>query len=69
MQMKHMKRRWSEKLQKRYRINPSGEGGELETFVVDGPLFKKRIEIIRASKEYDNYRGQYLIEEARLVEK
>jgi diphthine-ammonia ligase len=58
-----------EKLQKRYRINPSGEGGELETFVVDGPLFKKRIEIVRASKEYDNYIGRYLIEEARLVEK
>jgi diphthine-ammonia ligase len=58
-----------EMLQKRYRINPSGEGGELETFVVDGPLFKKRIEIVRASKEYDNYIGRYLIEEARLVEK
>lgn len=58
-----------EKLQKRYKINPSGEGGEIETFVLDGPMFSKRIEIMKASKTYDNYRGQYVIEEARLVNK
>ena len=27
-----------ERLQKKYKINPSGEGGELETFVLDGPI-------------------------------
>ena len=58
-----------EKLQKRYGINPSGEGGELETFVLDAPFFKKRIEILRASKTFENYRGHYIIEELRLVEK
>jgi diphthine-ammonia ligase len=58
-----------EQLQKKYGINPSGEGGELETFVLDGPLFKKRIEIVRASKDYENYRGHFTIEDARLVEK
>lgn len=58
-----------EQLQKRYQINPSGEGGELETFVTDGPFFKKRIEISRASCTYENYRGHFTIEEARLVEK
>ena len=58
-----------EQLQKRYKINPSGEGGELETFVLDGPLFKKRIEILKSSITYDNYRGHYLIDDARLVEK
>ncbi len=57
------------RLQERYKINPSGEGGELETFVLDGPLFQKRIEILRASRSYANYRGQYFIEEMRLVEK
>ena len=58
-------------LQKRYQINPSGEGGEIESFVLDGPvpLFQKRIEILRASRTYANYRGQYIIEEMRLVEK
>ncbi len=58
-----------EQLQKKYQINPSGEGGELETFVVDGPIFSRYIEILKASKIYGNYRGQYIIEDARLVDK
>ena len=58
-----------ESRQKKYRINPSGEGGELETFVLDGPIFAKRIEILKASKSYENYRGRLTIEDARLVEK
>ena len=58
-----------EQLQKKYKINPSGEGGELETFVLDGPIFHKRIEILKASQSYANYRGQFVIEEMRLVEK
>lgn len=58
-----------EALQKKYKINPSGEGGELETFVLDGPIFAKRIEILKASKTYENYRGRLTIEDARLVEK
>ena len=56
-------------LQEKYEINPSGEGGELETFVLDGPIFKKRIEILAASQCYANYRGQFVIENVRLVEK
>jgi len=58
-----------EQLQQRYMINPSGEGGELETFVLDGPIFQKRIEILKASQSYANYRGQFIIEEMHLVEK
>jgi GMP synthase (glutamine-hydrolysing) len=58
-----------EQLEKKYRINPSGEGGELETFVLDAPFFQKRLEILKASESYANYRGQYVIEEMRLVEK
>jgi len=58
-----------EKLEKKYRINPSGEGGELETFVLDAPFFQKRIEILKASKSYANYRGQFVIKEMRLVVK
>ena len=56
-------------LQKKYRINPSGEGGELETLVLDGPIFHKRIEIMKASQIYANHRGQFIIENARLAEK
>jgi ABC transporter with metal-binding/Fe-S-binding domain ATP-binding protein len=33
-------------LQSQYDISPSGEGGEIETTVLDAPLFKKRIEVI-----------------------
>lgn len=58
-----------ERLQKRYRINPSGEGGELETFVLDGPIFKKRIEILSSSKSYADFRGHFVIEKLRLVDK
>jgi ABC transporter with metal-binding/Fe-S-binding domain ATP-binding protein len=58
-----------ETLQKKYKINPSGEGGELETFVLDGPVFHKRIEILKASTIYANYRGQFIIEKTRLAEK
>jgi len=58
-----------ERLQKKYKINPSGEGGELETFVLDGPFFQKRIEIMKASQSYANYRGQFVIEDMQLVEK
>ncbi len=58
-----------EVLQKRYQINPSGEGGELETFVLDGPIFKKRLEVIRAEQRYANYSGQYIIHELGLVDK
>lgn len=58
-----------EQLWKQYRINPAGEGGELETFVVDGPIFKKRIVILKASKTYENYRGHLLIEDMRLESK
>jgi diphthine-ammonia ligase len=58
-----------EALQKRFRINPSGEGGELETFVLNGPIFRRRIEILKASKIYENYRGRYIIEDMRLADR
>jgi diphthine-ammonia ligase len=58
-----------EQLQKKYRINPSGEGGELETFVLDGPILKKRVEIVKLAKSYQNYRGQLQITDLRLVKK
>jgi len=32
-------------LNKRYKINPAGEGGEFETFVLNCPLFKKSLKI------------------------
>lgn len=54
-------------MQKKYHINPSGEGGEIETFVVNCPLFKKRIEILKFSKKYSNNEGSFTIEKAELI--
>lgn len=52
--------------EEKYKINPAGEGGEIETLVIDMPLFKKKIEIKKARKEYSNYDGFFIIEEAKL---
>jgi len=35
----------TKKLQEKYKINPAGEGGEFETFVINCPLFKKSLKI------------------------
>ncbi len=34
-----------QELQNKYQINPSGEGGEYESFVLNSPLFKKRLRV------------------------
>ncbi len=57
------------KLAEKYKINPAGEGGEFESLVLDGPLFKKRLEIIEAKQHYNNFTGVFEIKKARLVEK
>ena len=58
-----------EGLQKRYQINPSGEGGELETFVLDGPIFLKRLNVLNSSKTYANFRGFFFIDRLQLEDK
>lgn len=56
-------------LNKRYGINMLFEGGEAESFVLDAPRFKKRIEIKKAKKEWNGNRGMYIIEKAGLEDK
>lgn len=58
-----------EKIEEIYKINAAGEGGEYETLVLDCPIYKKKIEIIKAMKKWDGSRGIYEIKEARLLEK
>ena len=58
-----------EELQKKFKLNPAGEGGELESTVLDCPIFKKRIEIIDSKIEYKNHAGNFIVKKARLVEK
>ena len=58
-----------ENLQKKYGINPAGEGGEMETMVLDSPLHKKKIRIIESKKEYANHNGTLRILKLELIEK
>jgi len=54
-------------LESRYRINPAGEGGELESFVLSAPLFHKSIRIVESKKHYSNFSGRLEITEASLT--
>jgi diphthine-ammonia ligase len=56
-------------LARRHRMNPAGEGGEYETFVLDAPFFRSRIEILGASREHRGDHGILRIRDARLVAK
>ena len=53
----------------RHYVNPSGEGGEYETFVLDMPLFTRRIEIIDYEVLGVDYDATLVVKKARLVEK
>jgi len=39
-------------LKLRYELSPTGEVGYYHTFVIDGPLFKKRLEILKTDKVF-----------------
>lgn len=56
-------------ISKKNKINIAGEGGEFETFVLDCPLFSKKIEIVEAHKEWKGNSGVYVIECARTIPK
>ena len=56
-------------LQQKYGLSPSGEGGEIETTVLDAPLFKKKIEVLDFSVEAKGNSGVFIIKQARLVSK
>lgn len=53
----------------KYGINLVFEGGEAETFVLDAPLFKKKIVVEKARVERSGANGVYLIEKAALADK
>jgi diphthine-ammonia ligase len=56
-------------LSKQYSLSPSGEGGEIETTVLDAPLFKKKIEVLDFEVEAKGNSGVFRIKQARLAEK
>jgi asparagine synthase (glutamine-hydrolysing) len=57
-------------LNKKFGINVAGEGGEFESLVLDGPLFKKRIKIEEFEIiEEDGYTARMVVKKAGLVDK
>jgi predicted ATP pyrophosphatase (TIGR00289 family) len=56
-------------LNEKYQINIAFEGGEAETLAIDGPIFKRRIKILKDRKEWHLDSGVYIIEDAILEEK
>jgi ABC transporter with metal-binding/Fe-S-binding domain ATP-binding protein len=57
------------KLQEEIRLNPAGEGGEIETTVLDAPFFKKKIKILDSEIDFKDNCGTFIIKKAELSEK
>ena len=51
-------------LKEKYGINIAFEGGEAETLAIDGPIFKRKIRILKYKKEWHLDSGVYIIEDA-----
>jgi diphthine-ammonia ligase len=56
-------------MQEKYGINPAGEGGEIETTVLDAPFFKKKIEVVDYEISYKNNSGVFIIKNIKILEK
>ena len=56
-------------LSKKYGFNLSFEGGEAETLVLDCPIFKKRLEILKSNTFWDGQRGILEISDITLIDK
>jgi len=56
-------------LNEEYSLSPSGEGGEIETTVLDAPLFKKKIGVLDFEVEAQGNSGVFNIKAARLRDK
>ena len=56
-------------LNEKYHVDIAFEGGEAETLAIDGPIFKKRLEILKYKKKWHLDSGVFVIEDAVLKEK
>lgn len=54
------------RLREKYSINIAGEGGEFETLMLDGPLFKKKLVLDEVLKEWKRDHGVLKVKKARL---
>ena len=55
-----------EEVSRRYGVNVCGEGGEMETLVLDCPLFKEKIQVLDYEVEWRGDRGSLIIRKAEL---
>jgi len=56
-------------LNKKYQVSLVGEGGEYETLVVDAPLFKKGIQLVKVERVWENHSGHLLVKKAEFIDK
>jgi len=56
-------------LNKKFGVSLVGEGGEYETLVLDAPYFRRKIQLLKTEKIWENDSGYLLVKEARLVNK
>jgi len=56
-------------LGKEFGLSPSGEGGEIETTVLDAPLFNEKIEVLEYEVNAKGNSGVFRIKRARLMAK
>ena len=58
------------KIFKKTRIHIGGEGGEYESFVLDCPLFKKKLEVWDHNTVMENeFTGKLLFKEVQILKK
>ena len=55
------------KLHKKHGINTAGEGGEMETIVIDGPIYKKKLILDEVSKEWKRDNGRLIVKKAHIA--
>jgi len=56
-------------LNRKWGVDPTGEGGEYESMVLDAPLFKEAISIEEAEKNWRVDTGTYIIKRVSLIPK
>ncbi len=57
------------KLQEEIDINPAGEGGEIETTVLDTSFFKQKIDVKEFEIDFKDNSGTFIIKKAELIKK
>jgi len=56
-------------LNKKFGVSLVGEGGEYETLVLDAPYFRRKIQLLKTEKIWENDSGYLLVKTARLVDR